>query len=174
MKKNIAWILLGVSLTANVFFAGGMIYAKGKADSRFGPGFRHHVGERLGGPARLGLSEEQREAFRGLLGEVRGRAEAFRDQMRPTMEAFRAELDRPDPDAGKLADLLLEISDSRHEMQTAIVGEMEVFMTQLEPGQRRLFVQFARRTPIFRILGIGGRGPGRRGPGFGGFREGGQ
>ena len=170
MKKvHILWALLALSVLANAFFIGGSLYARGSAEGRFG-----HAGRPPAmGPGALGLSDEQARAFQNMAGQLRAHGEAYREDLRPVMVAFREQLAGSDPDPEVLAGYLREITDRRHRMQLGVIGDLQTLMAELEPGQRRLFIQFARRTPIFRMLGIGfdgRRSPGGR-PGFRNFRE---
>jgi hypothetical protein len=175
MKKNIAWIVLSVSLAANVFFVGGFVFVRSVAHDRIETRVEAGRQFREARLEQVGLTEDQRKSFQAMVESIRTRSESQREDLGAALADIRAQSEG-DTDPEVLAELLKHIVDSRYDMQLAIIDETSTFMSELEPEQRQKFLHFARRTPIFGALGLGFRGQrggaemnGRRGP-FGRFQ----
>jgi uncharacterized membrane protein len=148
MGKNLAWILLAVSLALNVFFAGGVIYSKVTA-------------ERLGAsPAertqflaeRFALSDQQRDrllAFQTAMGERRG---TLRDGFRKSRSALLAELTKPDLDRTRIAQLRQDQTAVRSALFEDFTGELHQFLATLTPEQKADFVAMLEEHGLFRGL----------------------
>ncbi len=163
MKKNIVWVVLGASLLTNALFVGGLLYARNGFHGRIEVRNEMRVAD-------MNLAPEQVQALRSLSETVRSRAMEQREEMRHLLVAFREQLEAgADPVA--VTSLLGEMVDKRHDQQRIIIDDLALFMDQLDEGQRLKFIRFARRTPIFRILGLGFRpsGPANRATNRSGF-----
>lgn len=155
MKSKLLWLLLGTSLTLNVFFVGGGLFARASADRlAAGPAARQSAVA-----DRLDLSQPQRAAFRELRGAVRERMRAAQGELKPAREALRAELQSPDPSPERIAAAVKRLAEVRHQAQLDVTDITADFLGELAPDQRRRFVMVASRRGG--PLGLPGR-PRRR------------
>ncbi len=151
IRRNLAWILLGLSLALNVFFVGGFVYAR-----YFDPPWGHHRME-MKWRQELNLDPDQqravREAFREMRQRNRPRVQELRQLRRQLVDELRKEkLDFAaiDPMIDRAANLRSDIQ--KDGLRTA--GEIAA---TLRPDQRERF----REVVINRTLAFHGPG-GRR------------
>ena len=140
MKGKLVWILLGVSLAGNLFFAAGALYSFYGKDHR---GWRAKVS--VDDVAeRLELRPAQREGLRALRGEARSRPRPDRDARSALRAAFHAELAKPEFDRAGLQALMQERMTG---FQARILGRAEKlhgYLATLDPEQRAGFLEMAK------------------------------
>ncbi len=155
MRRNLAWILLAVSLALNIFFAGGVVYSKVMSER-----LRASPAERAQFLAeRFGLSAEQHDrllAFQRAMGERRG---ALREGFRETRATLLEELVKPELDRERIAQLRQEQTAFRSALFEDFTGELHQFLATLSPEQKADFVAMLEERGLFR--GLFGR-PNRR------------
>ncbi len=98
MKGKLVWILLGVSLAANLFFAAGAIYAfyGGEHRGRYAAVSVDAVAERLD------LSPAQRDGLQALRDRARDRPRPSREARAERRAAFLANLAEPEFDRARM------------------------------------------------------------------------
>ena len=155
MGKNLAWILLAVSVALNIFFAGGVVYSKVMSER-----LRASPAERAQFLAdRFALSDQQHDrllAFQTAMGERRG---TLRKGFREARVAFLAELAKPELDRARIAQLSQERTAVRSALFEDFTGELHQFLATLSPEQKADFVAMLEERGLFR--GLFGR-PNRR------------
>ena len=153
MKGKLVWILLGVSLAGNLFFAAGALYSFYGQDHR---GWRTKVS--VDDVAeRLELSPAQRAGLRALRGEARSRPRPDRDARSARRAAFHAELAKPEFDRAGLRALMQERMTG---FQARILGRAEKlhgYLATLDPEQRAGFLEMAKERGFLRGLFRGQR-----------------
>lgn len=157
MRARLPWILLAVSLAANVFFGVGVGYSLYKGESPIDPsdGPIDAVAEPLG------LDTVQREGLMAL----RRSAHERRAAMRASGDRFRAdllaELGKPHFDRQRFVVLMETRSAQRREMFADLARDLHAYLATLAPEQREQFLDMARERGFLRRL-FGG--PPRPGP----------
>lgn len=146
MPGRLPWLLLAVSLAANVFFAAGAAYtiytertAAESADARV-----DLVAERLG------LSDDQREGLRLL----RERAALRRDGMRETGAPMRAaildQVAAPTFDRARVLELLNDWGAERRLYFAEFAEDLHGYLATLSQEQRARFLAMAREPGFLR------------------------
>jgi len=151
MKGKLVWILLGVSLAGNLFFAAGALYSFYGKDHR---GWRAKVSvEDVA--ERLELSPAQFAGLQALRGEARNRSRAGRDARATLRTAFHAELAKPAFDRAGLQAVMLKRMTG---FQERILGRAEAlhgYLATLDPEQRAGFLEMAKERGF--LPGLFGR-----------------
>lgn len=150
------WGALALSVTLNVAVLGGFLYWRGKAD-----GVRFADRQRLSESVRdLGLTQTEMEglmAFRRQMGET---ARAAGRASRPFLNQLSEELQSPNPDLARIAELQERVVVIRSDQQRAVSAAFSIFVLSVAP-ERRAGVIAALRHRLAQV------GP----PGDGGARE---
>ncbi len=148
MRARLLWVLLGASLTANVFFAAGALYALyGKHGWRSGSDASINLATE-----RLALSLEQRTgllALRDKVREGRERPRGTRDERR---RAFLEELGKPTFDRAGVIAMMEARSAKRRERFADLAQDLHAYLATLSPGQREKFLVMARERGFLRGL----------------------
>ena len=151
MKGKLVWILLGVSLAGNLFFAAGALYSfYGNDHGRWRAKVSvDDVAERLE------LSPAQRAGLQALRAEARSHPRPGRAARSALRAAFHAELAKPEFDRAGLQALMQE---RRTGFQERILGRAEAlhgYLATLDPGQRAGFLEMAKKRGF--LPGLFGR-----------------
>jgi uncharacterized membrane protein len=137
------WIALALSLTLNVFVAGGLFWSMMA---------RHHPPEppadRLVAAARtLDLTSDQQAALRTFARTARELRRQLGETNAPIFRQIWTEVAKPQPDQaaiGKLADTAL---DNRRAFQGKMTANLMTFVATLNADQRERFAELAMRRP---------------------------
>jgi Spy/CpxP family protein refolding chaperone len=148
MRGKLLWVLLAVSLAANVFFAAGVVYTLYTKDRLAGsPEQRiEFVADRLdlNAQQRAGLLA-LRERAQARFSEVRGDRGQLRDQI-------LTELAKPEFDPARIKALLAQSSAQREPMFLETAKDMHGFLVTLSPEQRETFLTMARERGFLRAI----------------------
>ncbi len=148
MKGKLVWILLGVSLAANLFFAAGALYSLYGGDHRGRPAAVSvdDVAERLA------LDPAQRDALQALRDEARNRPRPSREEREQRRATFLAELDKPEFDRARVEALMAERMAGRQQRILGIAEELHGYLATLAPEQRAGFLEMAKERGFLRGL----------------------
>jgi Spy/CpxP family protein refolding chaperone len=148
MKAKLVWILLGVSLAANLFFAAGAVYSLYGGEHR---GWRTKVS--VDDVAeRLALSPAQRDALQALRDQARNRPRPSREAREERRAAFHAELAKPAFDRARLQALMAERMAGRQERILGRAEALHAYLATLDPEQRAGFLELAKERGFLRGL----------------------
>ena len=152
IRRNLAWILLGLSVVLNVFFVGGFVYAK-----HFGEHaeWERRVDANL--PSDLNLDPGQQRTLRQSLREMRQRNFARLREIMQVRERIVAELRKDKTDFAAIDPLIDRATTLRGDIQKDGLRTAEQIAATLRPEQREKF----RELVIARTMAPGGR-PGLR------------
>ncbi len=139
-RHRVAWVVLALSLTLNVFFIGGWAWSRLTTQAPQTPAQRF---EQLA--HRLDLTAEQRAALQEFGGEVRQRTHLFHNASRPLMDQIWGELAKPAPDQALISRLIDEVAENRHTYQKDMAADLSRFLAALSPEQRATFVELAKQ-----------------------------
>ncbi len=155
MGKNLAWILLAVSVALNIFFAGGVVYSKMTAER-----LKDSPERRIDFVAeQLNLSDSQREGLIALRTKVGERWRAGREKRGNLSGTLMAELAKPELDMERLEALIRGRSDRSVGRFQELARDLHAYLATLSPEQREQFVAMAeKRGFLFRLI----RGPRRQ------------
>jgi len=142
MRPKLLWILLAVSLVANVFFAGGALYA-----------FCFH-GEREGRQIsrQLDLNPAQVQGLKALRETVASRRAAMPESRGGLRAAMLAEIGNPTFDRERVATMLNEWSAERREYFVDTAQDLHAYVATLTPEQREKFMELAQDRSFLRRL----------------------
>lgn len=148
MKGKLVWILLGVSLAANLFFAAGAIYSfyGGEHRGRYTAVSIDSVAERLT------LSPAQRDALQALRDQARDSPRPSREEYQQRRASFLAGLAAPEFNRAAMQAMMEE---RRARRQERILGRAEAlhgYLATLDPEQRAGFLEMARERGFLRGL----------------------
>ncbi|MEE9209513.1 MAG: periplasmic heavy metal sensor [Kiloniellales bacterium] len=148
MRGKLLWVLLAVSLAANVFLVAGALYGLYGDDT---PGARamaniDTVAERLG------LSSEQRDGLVDLRKRVKERRQVMRELRGERRGAFLDELAKPAFDRERVLVLIDQRAAERREFFADMAGELHAYLATLGPEQRDEFLAMARERGFLRRL----------------------
>ena len=148
MRVKLLWILLAVSLTANVFLVAGALYTLyGEDDWRAEPSAHiDSVAERLG------LSPEQRDGLLALREKARQGRKGSREGRESRRAAFIAELGKPAFDRAGVLALMEARSAKRRARIVDVAQNLHAYLATLSPEQRREFLAMARERGFLRRL----------------------
>jgi len=150
MKGKLVWILLGVSLAANLFFAAGALYSFYGGEHR---GWRAKVSVD-DVVERLALSPAQREALQALRDKARDRPRPSREERAERRAAFLANLAEPEFDRARMQALMVERMAVRQERILDRAEALHGYLATLDPKQRAGFLEMAKeRGFLFRLFG---------------------
>ncbi len=148
MRVKLLWILLAVSLTANVFLVAGALYTLyGQDDWRAGPGANvDSVAERLA------LSPGQRDGLLALREKARQGRKGSREGHESRRAAFLDELGKPTFDRERVLALMEARSAKRRARIVDVAQDLHAYLATLTPEQRREFLAMARERGFLRRL----------------------
>ena len=140
-RGRLVWLALGLSLTLNVFFVGGLVWSHFNGPHMQGPlqRFRHVASE-------LQLSGEERQAFQRFMTGMRQSGQQLREDNQPLFQRFWDELGKPQPDQALLAQTVDQIAQNRNVYQKHLTEGMTQFLATLTPEQRARFIESTRRS----------------------------
>ncbi len=148
MRAKLLWILLGVSLAANLFFAAGALYALYGGEHR---GWRAKVS--VDDVAeQLALSPAQRDALQALRDQARNRPRHSREEREQRRTRFLAELAAPEFNRARLEALIAERMAGRQDRMLDRAEALHVYLATLDPGQRAGFLEMAKERGFLRGL----------------------
>ncbi len=148
MKGKLIWILLGVSLAANLFFAAGALYSfyGGDDRGRYAAVSIDEVAERLD------LSPAQRDGLQALRDRAGNRPRPSREEYQQRRAAFHAELAKPEFDRARLQALMAERMAGRQERILGRAEALHGYLATLDPEQRAGFLELAKERGFLRGL----------------------
>ncbi len=148
MKGKLVWILLGVSLAANLAFAAGAIYSFYGGEHR---GWRTKVSiEDVA--ERLALSPSQRDGLQDLRDQARNRPRSSPEARAERRAAFHAELATPEFDRTRLQALMADRMAGRQERMLDRAEALHGYLATLDPEQRSGFLEMAKERGFLRGL----------------------
>jgi Spy/CpxP family protein refolding chaperone len=142
MRSKLPWILLTVSVVANIFFAGGAIYtfyARGDRASE-------NVAEKLN------LTPAQQQGLEALRDGVAARRETMSGAREGLRDAMLAEIGAPTFDRERVAALVEERSAQWRIYFVGMVEDLHGYVATLTPEQRETFLEMARERGFLRRL----------------------
>ncbi len=148
MRAKLLWLVLVVSLTANVFLVAGALYTLYGKDGRHAK-YDANV-ESIGD--RLALTEAQRRGLAALRERVQERRQGMRGQSGERRAAFLAELAKPTFDRDRVLALIGTRSIDWRERFADMAGDLHAYMATLTPPQREQFLAMARERGFLRSL----------------------
>jgi Spy/CpxP family protein refolding chaperone len=156
IRRNLAWILFGLSFALNAFVIGGFFYAK-----HYGPPWGGERGgwiQRLDNdwPASLKLQDNQERAFRRAFREMRQRNAGRARELMQLRQQIVTELRKDRFDYAAIDPLIDRAAALRGDIQKDGIRTAEQMAETLRPEQRALF----REAVIARtqaVLSPGGR-----------------
>lgn len=153
IRRNLAWILFGLSLVLNIFFVGGFVYARHYGPP-WAPGhapWQQRVDAKWAEELRLDADQQRtfREAFR----EMRQRNAGRVRELMQVREQLVAELRKDKLDLAAIDPLIERTTVLRSDIQKDGLRAAEQVAATLRPEQRAKF----REVMIARTMGPGGR-----------------
>jgi Spy/CpxP family protein refolding chaperone len=130
MIRRLPLYLLMLSITFNVFFAGGFLqaqYAGPKPEAREAVSL---VADRLG------LSEEQKQAFARLREDMAARGRQTREATAAARQELWSHLSSGTAEPHKIRDLMEFEADQNRQLRLQMLDHVRQFMQTLTPGQR--------------------------------------
>ena len=148
MKGKLVWVLLGISLAANLFFAAGALYSFYGGEHR---GWRAKVSvEDVA--ERLELSPAQSDALQALRDQARQRSRPSREEREARRAAFLEELSKPEFDRARVEALMAERMAGRQQRILGVAEELHGYLETLTPEQRAGFLEMAKERGFLRGL----------------------
>ncbi len=148
MHARLPWVLLAVSVAANVFLVGGAAYT---LIGRDGPTAERTAPIDAAGE-RLGLTPAERDGLLALREKVRGRREAMRATHDRRRGAFLGELGKPAFDRARVTALMDERWMTRRDHFADLAQGLHAYLATLTPEQRAEFLVMARERGFLRGL----------------------
>lgn len=144
MRKAWLWIVLIVSLVANIGFIGG--YA--------GATLQHKEAATPAGAlqilaARLDFTASQTDALKRHRSAAARQRHVLEKAGQDDVQTFWAELLEDKPDRERLRTLAQAAADRQTAFTLNVAEELHTFMTMLKPDQRQAFADLIRNRPIF-------------------------
>lgn len=137
-------IALALSLTLNVFVAGGLIWARTHFHPPLPPIKRFIVISH-----KLDLNDAQHAAFRHMITVMRQHGRAQFQQNHPLFDQVWDQLAKPQPDQKAIDGLIDQVDTNHRAFQKDMTATLEEFLATLTPEQRAQFANLAkyRRPP---------------------------
>lgn len=163
MKRNLPWILLGLSLVFNAVFVGGFLHARlgghgiqqmaggpdmwrEAEDGARGEELRTRAERRIGWMVRrLDLTADQERQLRSILESFRTSGRELRDQLAPYRAAIVNEILSDTPDLAAIEENLSALDGARSVTARTIVSELLAFRNSLSPEQRAKLAEIVAR-----------------------------
>ncbi|MHA1600533.1 MAG: Spy/CpxP family protein refolding chaperone [Alphaproteobacteria bacterium] len=142
MRNKLPWILLAVSVVANIFFAGGAIYT---LSARSGNAVKQVIRE-------LDLTPAQRDGLLALREGVAVRRAAMTGMRGGLRKAMLAEIGNPTFDRERVTVLVGEWSDQRRAYFVDLAENLHAYVATLTPEQRETFLTMAQERGFLRRL----------------------
>ena len=156
MKAKLVWLLLGVSLAANLFVAAGALYSFYGGEQR-----GWHAKVSVDDVAeRLALSPAQRDALRALRDQAGKRSRPSREERAARRATFLAELAAPEFDRTRMQALMAERMGGFRERILDRAEALHGYLATLDPEQRAGFLEMAKERGFLR--GLFGRNKNKR------------
>jgi len=133
-------VVLTLSLTLNVFFVGGLLYARHELHGPMGP-----VQRMESIAAEMHLSGDQLAAFQNFTKTMHERQIAMQQRNRAVIDALWDELAHAKPDQAKLDQLVDQANDNRRASQKDTRDALVAFLATLSPDQRAQFTELAKK-----------------------------
>jgi Spy/CpxP family protein refolding chaperone len=143
MRPKLMMILLAVSLIANVFFAGGALYAY------------YSQGDRGSGrqiSRQLDLTSAQVQGLKALRETVAARRAAMPESHGGLRTALLAEIGNPTFDRERVETLLTEWSAERRSYFLDTAQDLHTYVASLTPAQREKFLELAQDRSFLRRM----------------------
>ncbi len=142
MRSKLPWILLAVSVVANIFFAGGALYTLyGRGD---------HGIEQVS--RKLDLTPAQRQSLQALREGVAARRAAMTGAPGGLRDAMLAEIGNPTFDRERVTALVDDWSAPRRAYFVDVAQDLHAYVATLTPAQRETFLELARDRTFLRHL----------------------
>jgi uncharacterized membrane protein len=156
-RRGRLWaVVLILSLTLNVFFVGGLLWARSALHPPFGP-----VQRMESIAAEMHLSGDQLAAFRIFVKTMRDRQIELHEKNHAIIFALWDDLAQAQPDQAKMDQLVDKANDNRRASQKEAVKALIAFLATLSPEQRAQFADLAkkrhRESAVQRALSKGNR-----------------
>jgi len=140
MRSKLPWILLTVSVVANIFFAAGAVYTFYARGDR--------TVERS--VEKLNLTPAQEQALAMLRDGIAARREAMSGAQGGLREAMLAEIGNPAFDRDKVTALVADWSAQRQAFFVDMAEDLHGYVATLTPEQRETFLEMARDRRFLR------------------------
>lgn len=140
MHSKLPWILLTVSVVANIFFAAGAVYTVYARGDR---AIERSV-------EKLNLTPAQEQALTALRDGVAARRETMSGAQGGLREAMLAEIGSPTFNRDKVTALVEEWSVHRRAYFVAMAEDLHGYVATLTPEQRETFLEMARDRKFLR------------------------
>ncbi len=148
MRGKLLWILLAVSLAANVFLVAGALYSLYGDDTP-----RARAAANIDTVAeRLGLSSEQRDGLLALRDKARKGREGMREGRKQRRAAYLEELGKPSFDREAVLALMEARSAEWRARIVDVAQDLHAYLATLSPEQRESFLAMARERGFLRRL----------------------
>ena len=142
MRSKLPWILFAVSVVANIFFAGGALYAlSARSDSAVKQVIRE-----------LDLTPAQQDGLMALREGIATRRAAMTGARGGLRKAMLAEIGNPAFDRERVAVLVGEWSDQRRGYFVDVAEDLHAYVATLTPEQRETFLTMAQERGFLRHL----------------------
>jgi len=130
MIRKLPLYLLTLSITFNVFFAGGFLQAQYAAPKSEARGTVSLVADRLG------LSEEQKQAFARLREDMAARGRQTREATAAARQELWSHMSTGAAEPRKVRDLMEFEADQNRQLRLQMLDHVRQFMQMLTPDQR--------------------------------------
>lgn len=144
MRKSWLWLILAISLIANVAFVGGYVGVSLTREEVRSP---FAAAQQL--IERLGLDAKQLTSLRRHRGVAEKASDALRQANVAAYDAFWRELRKPEPDPAVLGHLTQRVGMRHAAFSLTVADELHAFMSDLNAGQKEVFISLVRSRPIF-------------------------
>ena len=142
MRSKLPWILLAVSVVANIFFAGGAIYTIAARGER--------TVELVS--RELDLTPAQHQGLLALREGLTARRAAMAGARGGLRQAMLTEIGNPTFDRDRVAVLVDERSAQRREIFVDLAENLHAYVATLTPEQRETFLTMAQERGFLRRL----------------------
>ena len=142
MRSKLPWILLAVSVVANIFFAGGALYTlSARGDSALEQAV-----------TKLDLTPAQQEGLLALREKIAARRAARVGPPGGLRQALLAEIGNPTFDRERVAALVDDWTTQRGTYFVDIAQDLHAYVATLTPEQREKFLELAQERAFLRRL----------------------
>jgi Spy/CpxP family protein refolding chaperone len=138
------WVALALSLTLNLFVAGGLVWSSMRPPMRPPPGPAERL---LGAAHQLNLSPDQRTALERFGVASRELNQQLRAANAPLMRQIWEEVAKAQPDSAVVSRLTDQALENRRTFQQKMATNLMTFIGTLTPDQRKEFTDAVTRRP---------------------------
>ncbi len=142
MRSKLPWILLAVSVVANIFFAGGALYT---LSARGESALEQAI-------TKIELTPAQQEGLLALREKVAARRAARPGPPGGLRKALLAEVGNPTFDSDRVAALVNDWTTQRGTYFVEIARDLHAYVATLTPEQREKFLELAQERGFLRRL----------------------